>query len=208
MTVLFLPITETLTSVLSCWVDPETGKYVIYGYNEISVECWKDWHIFHALLTLVFIILFVGICAIVAYAFFEPGMTSDDRTARQDSKGEVAFIINKVTCQLMYCFLGSNESWILVIITFLLAVWLFYEYNFEDPFYDYEVGKFYSIISTYYLYANLMLLLCKLFENSSFTGGLIAWVIGLPFLVSIMLLTKKSKIETLVKSQNKFRSGE
>lgn len=43
-------------------------------------------------------IIFVAICAIVAYAFFEPSMISDDRTARQDSKGEVAFIINKVTC--------------------------------------------------------------------------------------------------------------
>lgn len=92
-------------------------------------------------------------------------------------------------------------------VTFLLSVWLFKEYNFEDPYYDYEVGKFYSIISTYYLYANVMLLLCKLFENSDFNGGLIAWVIGLPFLVSIMLMTKKSKIETLVKSQSKFRNG-
>lgn len=33
VTVLFLPITETLTSVLSCSVDPETGKYVIDGYD-------------------------------------------------------------------------------------------------------------------------------------------------------------------------------
>lgn len=43
-------------------------------------------------------LIFVVICAIVAYAFFEPGMTNGNRTARQDSKGEVSFIINKVLC--------------------------------------------------------------------------------------------------------------
>lgn len=100
----------------------------------------------------------------------------------------------------MFCFLDANQSWILVLVTFLLSVWLFKEYNFEDPYYDYQVGKFYQIISSYYLYSTSMLLLCKLFESSEFTGSLIAWLIGLPFLVTIMLLTKKSKIETLVKS--------
>eukprot|EP00825_Cyclidium_porcatum_P027534 TRINITY_DN29636_c0_g1_i1.p2 TRINITY_DN29636_c0_g1~~TRINITY_DN29636_c0_g1_i1.p2 ORF type:complete len:134 (+),score=26.00 TRINITY_DN29636_c0_g1_i1:124-525(+) len=53
-----------------------------------------------------------------------------------------------------------------------------------------------------------MLFISKLFYNSSFDGGLIAWIIGLPFIVMIMLTTKKSKIETLVRSQMKFHNGE
>ncbi|CAD8148074.1 unnamed protein product [Paramecium pentaurelia] len=208
VTVFFLPITETLTSILQCYNDPITNEYVIYGYDEINVQCWQGWHIFHALITLLFMLIFVLICAIVAYAFFEPGMTSGNRTARQDSNGEVAFIINKVTCQVLYCFLGKNESWILVLTTFTLSAWLFKEYNFADPIYDFEVGRFYSIISSYYFWANVMLVICKVQESAEFSGGLIAWVIGLPFIVSIMLTTKKSKVDTLVRAQNKFSSGE
>lgn len=45
-----------------------------------------------------------------------------------------------------------------------------------------------------------MLLVCKVLETTEFTGGFIAWLIGVPFIISIMLMTKKSKIETLVKS--------
>lgn len=41
-----------------------------------------------------------------------------------------------------------------------MAVWLFKEYNFEDPYYDFEIGRFYAIISSLYLWACLMLLLC------------------------------------------------
>jgi hypothetical protein len=40
VTVLFLPITETLTSILSCYNEPTTNDYVIYGYNEIHIQCW------------------------------------------------------------------------------------------------------------------------------------------------------------------------
>jgi hypothetical protein len=87
-----------------------------------------------------------------------------------------------------------------VIATFLLSLWLFKEYNIEDPIYDFEVGRFYSIISCYYLWANIMLFICKLEESTGFSGGLIAWVIGLPFIVSIMLSAKKSKVDTLVRA--------
>ena len=87
-----------------------------------------------------------------------------------------------------------------MILTLLLSGWLFKEYNLEDPIYDFEVGRFYSIISCYYLWANVMLFICKLEENTEFSGGLIAWVIALPFIVSIMLSAKKSKVDTLIKS--------
>lgn len=66
----------------------------------------------------------------------------------------------------------------LVIVTFALSVWLFLVYNLLDPYYDYDVGLFYNILSTIYLWTNLMLLICKVFETSAFNGGLIAWIIG------------------------------
>jgi hypothetical protein len=82
VTVGFLPITESLTSILQCYVDPTTGEFVIYGYNNINVVCWQGWYTFHAVLDLIFIIMFSLICSVVAYAFFEPAMTTEDRTAR------------------------------------------------------------------------------------------------------------------------------
>lgn len=112
----------------------------------------------------------------------------------------MAFIINKVTCQVLFSFLGADESWILIIVTFALSLWLFTVYNFDDPYYNYEVGMFYNVITTYYLWTNFMLLISKALEGTSFNGGLIAWILGLPFIVAIMLSTKKSRIDTLVRS--------
>lgn len=66
---------------------------------------------------------------------------------------------------------------------------------------------FYKVCTTYYLWTNGLLLIAKALENTNFGGGLIAWVIGLPFLFAIMVTTRKSYIDTLVTSQMKFRSG-
>jgi len=52
-----------------------------------SVVCWQGWHLFHALIALLFIALFVVISTVVALALFEPRMTSGKLTARQNSNG-------------------------------------------------------------------------------------------------------------------------
>lgn len=73
-------------------------------------------------------------------------------------------------------------------------------YTLDNPYFDSEVGLFYKICTTYYLWTNFLLLISKIVENTDFNGGLIAWLIGLPFIIFIMMTTKKSKIDTLVRS--------
>lgn len=197
VTIFFLPITEILISVITCSAN-ESGLYAMTQFP--NVACWTGWHIFHAIISQFFNLLFTSICTIAAFTFFEPRMNSGDRTARQDSSCEVAFIMNKVTCQVLYSFLGPESSWILVLTTFTLSVWLYKKYNIDDPYYDWEVGLFYNVASTYYLWTNSWLLISQVLYNTTFSGSIIAWILGLPFLVAIMVSMKKSKIETLVRS--------
>ena len=89
-----------------------------------------------------------------------------------------------------------------------MSAWLYWIYNIEDPYYNENIGKFYKIVSTYYLWTNSMLMISLVLYNTEFNGGLIAWILGLPFIGLIMLSEKKSHIETLVRSDVKFRSGE
>ena len=72
--------------------------------NFQDVVCWQGWHLFHALVALLFITLFVIISTVVALALFEPRMTTKKLTARQNSNGEVVFIINKIVLQFIFSF--------------------------------------------------------------------------------------------------------
>jgi hypothetical protein len=50
-----------------------------------DIPCWQGWHLFHAAVTLLFSSIFVFISSIVALAMFEPRMTTNKLTARQNS---------------------------------------------------------------------------------------------------------------------------
>lgn len=52
-----------------------------------DIVCWEGWHLFHAVVTLIFSTLFVFIACLVALAIFEPRMTTNRLTARQNSTG-------------------------------------------------------------------------------------------------------------------------
>ncbi|EGR30164.1 PAS domain S-box family protein [Ichthyophthirius multifiliis] len=205
VTVLFLPITEQLISVVECEANDQ-GIQVLSYFND--VQCWKGWMLVHQIISILFMLIFVIISSIVSLTYFEPKMTSANRTSRQDSKGEVVFIINKVVCQFIFSFVPEGNDWLLVILLFVLSFSLHWVYNMEDPYYDKEVGKFYKIVTTYYLWTNFMLLISQVLFSTSFNGGLIIWVLGLPFISFIMLTSKKSRIDTLIRSQMKFKNGE
>lgn len=51
VTVLFLPITETLISIISC-TTTDDGKLVVYYFNEI--ECYIGWHLVHSIICTAF----------------------------------------------------------------------------------------------------------------------------------------------------------
>ena len=83
VTVLFLPITETLLIVVQC--SEINGQWRMFSFPD--VVCWEGWHLFHTSITLIFTTLFVIISSIVALALFEPRMTTKKLTARQNSNG-------------------------------------------------------------------------------------------------------------------------
>lgn len=85
VTIFFLPITETLLSVVQCQSREDGPGQVMESFPEIT--CWQGWHLFHSVITLLFTSLFVMISSVVALALFEPRMTSKKLTARQNSTG-------------------------------------------------------------------------------------------------------------------------
>jgi len=86
VTVFSQPILETLLSVVNCQaseIDPTTQ--IMQNYPDIV--CWRSWHMFHAVVTLFFTMIFVFISGIVALTIFEPRMTTNRLSARQNSTG-------------------------------------------------------------------------------------------------------------------------
>jgi len=101
VTVFYLPITETLLSMIECETNEE-GKYAHVDFDEI--ECFKGTHFIHATIAVLVNIIFNIIGVVVALTFFETRMLTEDITARQHSRGDVIFVLIKIVLQLSFTF--------------------------------------------------------------------------------------------------------
>jgi hypothetical protein len=91
---------------------------------------------------------------------------------------------------------------------FVLSGWLYSTYNIARPYYQPKASKFFRIVSTYYFWTNLMLMISEILRPLNFKGGLIIWICGLLCISFGIIFERKSKIETLFSSSLKFKSGE
>ena len=183
VTVLFLPITETLLNVVQCQTNTN-GQYAMTNYPDMI--CWTGWHLFHATITLLFAAIFVIVSTVVALALFEPRMTTNKLTARQNSNGEVVFIINKIVLQFIFTFSPFSGTSFYVVVMFLLSFWQFWCYAINKPLYAKNATKFFKICSTYYFWTTLMLLMGQVLGTYGFDGALVIWMSGLPFFAIII----------------------
>jgi hypothetical protein len=172
-----------------------------------NVTCWEGWHLFHATLTLLFVTIFVIISTIVALALFEPRMTTKKLTARQNSNGEVVFIVNKIVLQFFFSFSPFEGSAFYVTIIFLLSLWQFWSYTVKRPYYSKVADKFFKICSTYYFWTALMLMVGQLLQNYNFNGALLIWISGLPFFAIIIYFDGSIQSEGLQANNLKFKTG-
>jgi len=202
-TLFFLPLTQLLVEMIQCQNSSDgSGRYVLSNFEDI--ECFKGTHIIHATVAIVITALFAIVGLVVAFAYFEVRMLTEDSTARQHSRGDVIFTINKILLQLGFAFF--SDQWILILVLIIPAILLWYVYNIEEPYYNRHCTLFFRIATTYYLWTQGMVAVSKLLENTSFTGGLITWVIGLPFIGGIMLTSSKSKASSLVQTSSRFKT--
>ena len=204
-TVFFIPITQLLIYMIECNYD-DKGDYVLTLFP--NIVCFKDSHIIHAAISIIVNILFVILGFIVALAYFEVRMCTEDITARQHSRGDVLFILNKIALQIAFSFFSNTSQWWLVLTLSIGAYILWHPYNFGEPYYNKTVSVCFRIMTTYYLWTAFMVFVCKLLESTSFTGGLVAWIIGLPFIGIILWTSNKSKGSSLVSTTSRFKTSQ
>jgi hypothetical protein len=116
--------------------------------------------------------------------------------------------MNKIVCQFIFSFTPFSDTWIYCVMLFGFSFWQFWCYMVNEPYYNKKATKFFKIVSAYYFWTTLMLMISQILAIWNFNGGLVIWLGGLPFLFIIILFERKSNIGKLFASNLKFRNGE
>ena len=85
---------------------------------------------------------------------------------------------------------------------------LFMKFHFNSPYNDETIAKLWSTLMSINLWTAIMLSFSKIMENTLFEGSIIAWMIGIPFIILIVISDKDHRIDLLLINVNKFQNGE
>lgn len=203
VTFLFLPISESLLSMIDCQFNVNAQQYVHSSYPDVI--CYVGTHLIHTIFSIGFTAVFVIISLIVAINYFETRMSSPNILARSNSRAEVCFIMNKIVLQLVFMVVGN--TWILVLTSFFGALTLAYYYLYDDAYYNRMVAQFYKILSLLYLWSCSILVVLKILEGVDYSGGAVVWASAIPFIVIFSWGFSRNSLKTLTKNQIKFESA-
>lgn len=103
---------------------------------------------------------------------------------------------------------GDQYQYILLALILGGSTILFVKFHFNSPYYNEIIAKLWSALMSINLWTAMMLVFSKIMENTLFEGSIIAWMIGIPFIVLIVITNRDHRIDLLLINVNKFQNGQ
>jgi len=206
VTILYLPFLDYFISIVACVKD--NGGNNVHSYFT-EVLCWNGMHILHAVFAILGSLIFFCMSIVISLTFFEYKSASNDTTARVSARVNFLMIIYKTLMVICLTFLTGEQFQVLLLALILIgSLILFVKFYFSSPYHNEVVAKVWSTLQALNLWTAVMLVFAKIMENTLFEGSIIAWLLGIPFVILIILTNRDHRIDLLLINVNKFSSGQ
>jgi hypothetical protein len=206
VTILYLPFLDYFISIVAC-VKDNYGNTVHSYFSEVT--CWSGMHILHAVFAIIGSLIFFCMSIVISLTFFEYKSASNDTTARVSARVNFLMIIYKTLMVICLTFLTGDQFQVLLLALILIgSLILFVRFYFSSPYHNEIVAKVWSTLHALNLWTAVMLVFAKIMENTLFEGSIIAWLLGIPFVILIILTNRDHRIDLLLINVNKFSSGQ
>jgi len=103
---------------------------------------------------------------------------------------------------------GDQFQVLLIALILIGSLILFMKFYFNSVYHNEIISKLWSTILAVNLWTAVMLVFAKIMENTLFEGSIIAWLLGIPFVVLIILTNRDHRVDLLLINVNKFQSGQ
>jgi len=193
-------------------------KMVHYLFNLVGsyrhtifpeMECWTELHILHGFVACLASLIFLSISIVVALTYFECAGTSNDPSARVNSRTEVFEMVSKIIFNYLFTFFGKPQyQWVLIAVLLTFSTITYYKYRYNWPYYSPTISMVVNILSGLFVWTNLVLLIAKVLEDSEFKGALQIFFLGIPMIFLLILTHKDERVALLMKNINNFQKGE
>ena len=181
-TCLNIPFTKILLAVFSC-----ENNYMEYSTN---IECYKGLHIGMIITSCIFLIVFNIPVILFHITLFEFGAIHGKLKAAFTSSTEVKLVLMKLALVILYQFV--KHQMVLAIITFLIAVFLLFDFIGKQPYIKNTIVKLYLILYLLFAWTGFTCIVSLLLKDTKFEGGILLLLLGYPFII-LAVVTREMK---------------
>ena len=181
-TCLNIPFTKILLAVFSC-----ENNYMEYSTN---IECYKSLHIGMIIISCLFLIIFIVPVILFHITLFEFGAIHGKLKAAFTSSCEVNLVLMKVVLVILYQFV--KHQMVLAIITFLIALFLLFDFIGKQPYIKNTIVKLYLILYLLFAWTGFTCIVSLLLKDTKFEGGILLLLLGYPFII-LAVITREMK---------------
>lgn len=105
-------------------------------------------------------------------------------------------MIEKIALAFTYSYLTSEEfHWVLISIITILSVIAFIKFFVESPYHNERLTVVINIETAIFAWANIVLLISKVLEFTSFNGGLQLFLLGIPLSIALLIFNKDDRVD-------------
>lgn len=185
-----------------------TKNSSLVNYYVPNMECYKSHHIVHCIIGGVFILIFIGFVYFIIQTSYHSKIFNTSITSKANSSFDKLLFLTKVILSFLYSFFGiKKNAWILIIFLCFFSFTLFYFYFIYYTYYDKTLHVLYSLLVVIFAWANIVLLLGKLLENTSFNGSIPLLILVIPILFLIIIFEEQYKKSILKYQLSHFSNG-
>lgn len=103
---------------------------------------------------------------------------------------------------------GTQFDYVLLTLIVGGSIILFFKFHFNSTYYNEYIAILWSLLMSLNLWTALMLFFSKIMNETIKEGSAIAWLLGIPFIIVISLISRDHRVDHLLINVNKFQSGE
>lgn len=195
-------------TVLIC-LPSEDDPNVTVNYLYTDVTCWSGTYNLHAIVAVIVSFVFLAICLVCALGLFESKESPKDVGSKVSSRPDFGLLLLKTIVLLSFAFLYQPQfQWLLIVIINVTSIIVYQSYRYGWVFYSDHVNKVFSVTMGLMVWGNFVLIIVEWLQNSSFSGGLQIYLLGLPIVGVMIWYTADERIPLLNKNLENFTRGE
>ncbi|CAD8188241.1 unnamed protein product [Paramecium pentaurelia] len=203
ITVLFMPIINYNTSAWKC-VDDINGVSKFY-----DLQCFTATHIGYCIAAFLNLVLYITLCMTIIFTYFECRFRANDQTAKINGRADAIMqsyvIVQEIAFSIMH---NRNFAYILLVITLGGSLIIFLAFSLGTQYHSFLFTRYHSTLSSLLMWSAFMLAVATAMEGNLIGGSIVAWLVGIPFVISIVLTQRDRQLESLVANVNKLNSPE